>query len=1299
MPLEATTVAQTTRSATNRVHEFDPTQYDWDDWEVLFETYINVEGVTDDTKKRNLLITALAVQPFKTLISVCKPKKPNEYQYSELVTKLRSNYKRVTFPSTERVRFFAKRQEPTQSLTDFANSLRDKAATCSFPSDFYEDALIATFVGGLRNEHVRKHLMQKDLKTFEQTINSAKTIESVFIEGSNGTDRSSGELSMQKIQHRSKPPSTSTSDSKSTCHSCGATDHLREKCRFRNSTCHSCSKKGHISKVCRSKGSQSKTNVNTISSSLQLISQYHPIKVVVQLEDTAVDMELDTGSPVTIINTNIWKKIGSPTLQSVTTKLSSFTGHPINIKGEATVRVNYDSQKSLLPLLVVNGHHNNILGRDWLEALHINKMTLDEIVSNNTVCNINRDGNKLNVVLNQFQNIFNDGLGCCSVKAHLHIKPNAIPKFCKARPLPFAFREAVEKDLDRLVTEGVLEPVNISKWAAPIVVVPKPGGRIRLCADFSTGLNQALDINQYPLPRPAELFIALNGGTQFSKIDLSDAYLQVALDEESKELLVINTHKGLFRFNRLPFGIASAPSIFQQIMDQMLAGLDNTVCYLDDIIVTGKDPDKHLKNLQKVLQRISEYGFHINKTKCSFLQDSIEYLGFIVDKHGVHTSPSKTKAIIDMPKPTNVSQLRSFLGMVNHYGKFVSKLTDRLAPFFPLLQKDHQWNWTLECDQAFANIKQILVSPLILVHYDPTLPLVLAADASNSGVGAVIYHRYPDGTEKTIAHASKTLTRTEQQYAQIEKEALALIYGTHKFDQFLRGREFTLLTDHKPLVTIFGSKKGIPTTSANRLQRWAIRLMGYRYQIEYRSTDNFGQADGLSRLPIGPDNEFDTTDPSENQVMASIQEEMLNDLPIRSSEIAKATRSDSILKQVHHFILSGWPPHCADELRPYFRIRDELSTAHGCVVWGFRTVVPPCFRDRLLLHLHSVHSGMGRMKGEARRYFWWPSLDKDIEDIARQCQACTEFSKQPAKTPLQQWNVPHQPWQRIHIDFMGKFFGHHFLVIVDAHSKWLEVFIMNNISSAETIRTLTTLFARYGLCEEIISDNGTQFTSDEFAQFCARHGIRHLRSAPGHPQSNGQAERYVDTVKNALKKGIDDGGKVSDVLCKFLFRYRSTPHSTTNATPAELFLKRQLRTVLDLLRPTAADASSNNRKRYRSNFDCHTKQQFFVSGDKVLVRDFRHSKTEVKWTPGILLDKFGSRIWSVTVGTNIWRRHENQIKRRYWSSDDDIVPVNPSISLPSKDTQSTTTPLNNKDPAPIRPVRQCKAPQRLIEEI
>jgi hypothetical protein len=591
----------------------------------------------------------------------------------------------------------------------------------------------------------------------------------------------------------------------------------------------------------------------------------------------------------------------------------------------------------------------------------------------------------------------------------------------------------------------------------------------------------------------------------------------------------------------------------------------------------------------------------------------------------------------------------------------------------------------------------------------------MAADASNVGVGAVIYHQFSDGSEKVIAHASKTLTSTEKKYSQIEKESLALIFGVQKFDQFLRGRHFTLLTDHKPLLTIFGSKKGIPTTSANRLQRWALRLMGYSYDIQYRATQQFGQADGLSRLPAGPDTKFDQIDPTESRLINVIQEEVQNLLPIRAAQIANETKKDKILSQVYHYILAGWPTNNIDHLQTYYRLRNELTTSNGCIMWGFRTIIPSCFRQRLLNYLHSAHLGMGKLKSMARQYFWWPLLDKEIENIVNQCPSCSENSKQPIKSSLNQWPVPEQPWQRIHIDFMGKFYNHYYLIVVDAHSKWLEVIVMNDISTKSTINALQSLFYRYGLCQQIVSDNGTQFTSDEFNKFCSMNGIDHTRTPPSHAQSNGQAERYVNTVKSALKKGLYNGGKLMDVLNKFLFSYRTTPHSTTNVSPAELFLKRKLRTILDLLHPSATELSNQARTRYKLNFDRHTKDRQFNVGDNVLVRDFRNNPTQIKWTPGVLLHRIGSRIWTVQVGDRIWRRHEDQIHFRYYSTDDDVIAAPTSSFSNSTSSSSTTTTVKDNSssttckPNPIQVTkdtvilrhssRKVKKTKRLIEEI
>ena len=313
--------------------------------------------------------------------------------------------------------------------------------------------------------------------------------------------------------------------------------------------------------------------------------------------------------------------------------------------------------------------HNNLLGRDWLQVL---KLNWAEIVAVNSV----RE-DALTSLLQKYELVFKEELGHCkNLKAHIVLQPNAEPKFFKPRPIPYSIKEAVSKDLDRLETLGVLVKIPYSDWAAPVVPVMKPSGAVRICGDFKVTVNPQLKVDQYPLPRPEELFASLNGGQQFTKLDFAEAYLQIELDEGGQKCMVINTHKGLYQYKRLPFGVSSAPAIFQQVMDQVIQGLQGTACYIDDLLITGCTKEEHLKNLEAVLKRIEEYGFCIKKEKCSFLQDSVEYLGHIIDKSGVRPSPTKVEAILKAPKPENQMQLRSFLGGVTYFGKFIAQLSE-----------------------------------------------------------------------------------------------------------------------------------------------------------------------------------------------------------------------------------------------------------------------------------------------------------------------------------------------------------------------------------------------------------------------------------------------------------------------------------------------------------------------------------------------------------------------------------------------------------------------------------------------
>ncbi|CAI2734885.1 unnamed protein product [Schistosoma spindalis] len=309
----------------------------------------------------------------------------------------------------------------------------------------------------------------------------------------------------------------------------------------------------------------------------------------------------------------------------------------------------------------------------------------------------------------------------------------------------------------------------------------------------------------------------LNDGKFFAKLDLADAYLQVKVAEDSREFLTINTHRGLFQYDRLPFGLKTGPSIFQQLMDTILSGIPGVATYLDDILIVATSLGQLRELTTAVLQRVSDNGFRLRREKCQLFLKSVKYLGFIFDVAGRRPDPENIRAIKLLPTPTNISELRSFLGLISCYSAFVPSMHDIRAPLNHLLNKNTSWNWTKECEAAFCKLKTIISSELLLTHYDPSIPIIVAADASDFGLGAVISHQFPDATEKAIMHASRTLTSAERKYSQIEKEALALLFAVRRFHKFLYGRRFTLLTDHKPLLRIFGSKSGVPAHSANPL--------------------------------------------------------------------------------------------------------------------------------------------------------------------------------------------------------------------------------------------------------------------------------------------------------------------------------------------------------------------------------------------------------------------------------------------------------------------------------------------------
>nr|XP_020456172.1 uncharacterized protein K02A2.6-like [Monopterus albus] len=329
------------------------------------------------------------------------------------------------------------------------------------------------------------------------------------------------------------------------------------------------------------------------------------------------------------------------------------------------------------------------------------------------------------------------------------------------------------------------------------------------------------------------------------------------------------------------------------------------------------------------------------------------------------------------------------------------------------------------------------------------------------------------------------------------------------------------------------------------------------------------------------------------------------------------------------------------EFQPYNRNLYELSVRAGCLLWGQRVLVPPTLQNRVLQQLHHGHCGMVRMKELARSYFWWPGLNKQIEETARTCPSCQKFRNMPQPAPLHPWEWPEEPWKRVHIDFAGPFEDRMFLVAVDAHSKWPEVCIMRSTTTEKTVERLGEMFSRFGFPEQLVSDNGPQFTAPEFEKFLDVNGIQHIRSAPYHPSTNGLAERFIQSMKQALKASVEQGS-LHQRLNNFLLSYRNVPHSTTKVAPSELFIKRKLRTFFDLLKPPQTkDIVLQKQRAQVERRSLRARERIFHPGDQVLARNY-HGKQ--KWVPAKVIAQTGPVSYTVETPENVvWRRHTDQL--------------------------------------------------------
>ena len=968
------------------------------------------------------------------------------------------------------------------------------------------------------------------------------------------------------------------------CNRCGRDAHYKDiDCPAKGKECRHCGKLNHFAVVCRSKAKEAdvvedltdtENNSEQCTFFLGTVDSNTPAWYA-QLDvcGTPCKFKIDTGADISIMSHSQYKKLHlAPPLTPTRAVLKS-PGGVLKTAGQfrTDVKLHGANDAMSLHVVVVDGDMDNLLSRSASVALNLVK--------------------RVESVEQEIFGSMLDGppVRCQPVK--IALKDGAQPySISVARRVPIPLLDKVKTELDLMEKLGIIEEITTpTDWCAPMVPVQKKSGQIRICTDFKK-LNEAVKRERYILPTLDDLLHKLSGAKIFSKLDATSGFWQLPLDEETAKLTTFITPNGRYFYKRLPFGISSAPEIFQRTVEEILKGMDFVLCYFDDILVFSEDVNLHEKHLDDVLKKLHSHHLRLKKEKSQLRQTEIEFLGHIISGDGVKPDPGKVEALMNMPDPKNVAELQRLLGLVNFLGRYVPDLSSTLKPVTQLLVKDTAWSWEAPQRKALDKVKTVLTSAPVLAFFDLTKPTTVSSDASSYGLGGVLLQEH-DGLQKPVAYCSRTLTNAERSYAQIEKECLAAVWSCEKFSRYLVGLEsFQLQTDHKPLVPLINTKDLQDTPL--RCQRLLMRMMRFNPRAFYAPGKDLVVADALSRSPLSHASQKDDF-PEVRQDIEAHVDFVRSTWPAtdkRLAEIAAETSRDRVLSAAVHYTVAGWPAYQSDvgpELQELYSVRNELSVHNGLLIKASRIVIPTSMRADILDRIHAGHLGIQKCRERANSSVWWPGLSREIVDKVQACTYCEQRKPSQKHEPLQPTPLPDRPFQMVGTDIC-EVKGQHYLVLIDYFSRYIEIAHLPNMTTDTVISRLKNIFAHHGIPETLMSDNGRQFTSMEFQKFADKWNFTHCTSSPYFPISNGEAERAVQTAKRILDQ---------EDPFEALLSYRATPTGPTGASPAELAMGRRLRTTLptlqsslepqlydkDVIKQNDDKAKFNNKK----NFDRH----------------------------------------------------------------------------------------------------------------
>ena len=766
--------------------------------------------------------------------------------------------------------------------------------------------------------------------------------------------------------------------------------------------------------------------------------------------------------------------------------------------------------------------------------------------------------------------------------------------------LPLFKKPIVEAEIKKMLEQKVIEP-SVSPWNSPICLVAKKSGEWRFCVDLRA-LNSVTKLDTYPLPRIDETLDQLSNSKYFSTLDMASGYWQLNLSPQDRDKTSFAIPGvGTFRFRVMCFGLKNAPSSFSRLMEIVLRGLqfDKCLVYLDDIIVMGENFDSALENLKLVLLRFREANLKLKVSKCKLFQKEVVFLGHQVSEAGITCDPQKTKIIKHWPRPSDKTEIKQFLGLVNYYRKMVPEFSEIAIPLSRLTKKRAQFEWGQEQEAAFEKLKQCLTGPPIL-----SFPLetggsfVLDCDASAHAIGGIL-SQYQSNVERVIAYGSHTLNSAQQNYCTTKRELYSIVYFVQHFKHYLLGRKFILRTDHASLLWLCNFKE--PT---GILARWISILGAYDYDTVFRPGHLHSNVDTMTRRPKRPcpyPNCKDCQPNSLEHKMPSGTNTLLNSdevSPLNTLNEDQSYNSDILpnwlnvwsredLKELQHqdpCILEiinlkqqhqQKPPKSEIaqfhkdiqtfvnqwELLKIYRelLYREIEDDTG--ILRTQLVAPKEIRDVIFTHLHeqryAAHLGRDRTISAVKRRFYWPGMNDDIAQWCKECQLCSRCKPGPGKgkSALEQFKV-FRPMSVVGIDILGplnqSYSNNQFILVVGCYfTKWKEAFaIPNHTSAIVADKLVQEVFLRFGFPAQIHSDQGKEFESQLFKEICSLLGVEKTRTCAYRPQSDGLIERFNRTLISMLSMFVDQNQQDwDDHLPYVMAAHRATQHKSTGVTP------------------------------------------------------------------------------------------------------------------------------------------------------